>query len=77
MNKVMLLIGGKSVPAKDGRTFQRMDPVKGTPATEAAAAGVADVNAAVEAAAAAFPAWAATSPGARRQLLLRAADVLM
>ena len=76
MKKVMLLIGGESVPAKDGRTFHRIDPVKGTPASEAAAAGVADVNAAVEAAAAAFPAWAATSPGRRREILLRAADTL-
>ena len=77
MNKVMLLIGGKSVPAKQGRTFQRLDPVKGTAATEATAAGVEDVDAAVKAAADAFPAWAATSPGKRRELLLKAADCLM
>lgn len=76
MNKVALLIGGKSADAKDGRLFQRIDPVKGTPASEAAAAGIADVNAAVEAAGAAFPEWASTGPALRRDLLLAAAEVL-
>lgn len=76
MNDVQLLIGGKSAPAADGRTFERKDPVKGTTATRAAAAGIADVHAAVEAAAAAFPAWAQTGPNHRRALLMRAADTL-
>ena len=76
MNEVTLLIGGKSV-ATNGRFFERIDPVKGTPATRAAAANVADVDAAVSAAVQSFPAWAATGPGRRRELLLRAADVLV
>ena len=45
-------------------------------ATRAAAASVADANAAADAAAAAFPAWAATSPNQRRALLLNAAEKL-
>jgi len=77
MNDVALLIDGKSAPASHDRRFDRMDPVKGAAATRAAAATVDDVNAAVEAAAAAFPGWAATGPGRRRELLLRAADTLM
>jgi vanillin dehydrogenase len=77
MNEVAFLIDGQSLPAQDGRSFQRIDPVKQSPATQAAAAAGADVSAAVRSAAAAFPAWAATGPGRRRELLLRAADALL
>ncbi|MGO9701335.1 MAG: aldehyde dehydrogenase [Xanthobacteraceae bacterium] len=73
---IALLIDGKNVAAADGATYDRHDPVSGTLATRAAAAGVADANAAADAAAAAFPAWAATSPNQRRALLLNAADKL-
>jgi acyl-CoA reductase-like NAD-dependent aldehyde dehydrogenase len=76
MNEVTLLIGGKSV-FKNGRFFNRIDPIKGTSATRAAAADISDVDAAVKAAVEAFPGWAATGPGRRRELLLRAADVLL
>jgi acyl-CoA reductase-like NAD-dependent aldehyde dehydrogenase len=65
------------VAAQSGKTFLRIDPVKGAAATRAAAAGVADVDLAVRSAAAAFEAWAGTGPGQRRELLLRAADVLL
>jgi vanillin dehydrogenase len=41
-----------------------------------AAAGPQDVAAAVDAAQAAFRAWAATPPSARRALLMKAADLL-
>ena len=44
---------------------------------EAAAADALMLNAAVRSAAAAYPAWAATGPGRRRELLLRAADALL
>ncbi len=77
MIDVALLIDGESVAAKDRRTFNRMDPVKRSVASKAAAAGISDVHAAVEAAARAFPQWAATGPGRRRELLLRSADVLV
>ena len=50
--------------------------MSGAPATRAAAASVADANAAVDAAAAAFPAWAALGPSERRSKLLKAADIL-
>jgi vanillin dehydrogenase len=77
MNEVALLIGGKSTPGLEGRSFERIDPVKGAAVTKAAAATAADVNAAIDAAARAFAAWAATGPSKRRELLLRSADVLM
>jgi acyl-CoA reductase-like NAD-dependent aldehyde dehydrogenase len=76
MNEVALLIDGKSETAEGKRSFCRLDSVKGTPATKAAAASIDDADAAVKAAAAAFPAWSATGPGKRRELLLRAADTL-
>ena len=76
MNEVSLLIDGAPAEAAGGRIFQRIDPVKRTVATRAAAANASDVDAAVKSAARAFPAWAATGPGRRRELLLRAADVL-
>jgi acyl-CoA reductase-like NAD-dependent aldehyde dehydrogenase len=77
MSEVTLLIGGKSLPAQSGRFYDRIDPVKGTVATRATAAGVADVDAAVAAAASAFKDWSATGPGRRRELLLKAADILL
>jgi acyl-CoA reductase-like NAD-dependent aldehyde dehydrogenase len=77
MNEVSLLIGGKSVAAQAGRTFDRIDPIRGTATTRAAAASVADVNLAVDAAAGAFDGWAATGPGRRRELLLRSAETLL
>jgi len=73
---IELLIGGQQISAQDSRTFERRDPVTGDVATTAAAASVSDALKAVDAAAAAFPAWSATGPGARRALLLKAADAL-
>lgn len=77
MNTIELLIGGKSIPAQANRVFKRIDPVKGTVATSAASATVADVEAAVSAATNAFPGWSSMGPSHRRELLLRAADVLL
>lgn len=63
-------------PRTSGTTFDRLNPVTGDIATTAAAATVADANAVVDAAAAAFPAWSALGPNARRALLNTAADAL-
>jgi acyl-CoA reductase-like NAD-dependent aldehyde dehydrogenase len=76
MNEVKLLIGGDDCDASDKRTFKRLNPVTGEVATRAAAASLADADAACEAAAGAFPAWAETGPNERRKLLLKAADLL-
>jgi len=69
-----LLIGGDRRPASTGKTFDRIDPVTGFVATTAAAASPADVDAAIAAARAAQPGWAAQSPEHRRMVLLAAAD---
>ena len=63
-------------PPAPGKTFDRLNPVTGDVATTAPAATVADADAAVEAAAAAFPAWSALGPNARRAALNKAADAL-
>jgi acyl-CoA reductase-like NAD-dependent aldehyde dehydrogenase len=71
---VELLIGGE---ARAGlRQFERHDPVTNLLVTRAAAATVADANAAADAAAAALPGWSARGPNERRMLLTRAAAVL-
>jgi acyl-CoA reductase-like NAD-dependent aldehyde dehydrogenase len=69
-----LSIGGER--RETPRYFERIDPVTGGVASRAAAATVADANAAADAAAAAFPAWSARGPNERRALLTRAAAAL-
>ncbi|MET0267284.1 MAG: aldehyde dehydrogenase family protein, partial [Duganella sp.] len=69
-----LLIGGSTSAAQDNATFERRSPANGEVVTRAAAASLADVDRAVQAASDAFPAWSALNPGARRALLLKAAD---
>jgi acyl-CoA reductase-like NAD-dependent aldehyde dehydrogenase/ABC-type branched-subunit amino acid transport system ATPase component len=76
MNKINLLLENQDVEAIDGVTFERLNPMTGEVATRAAAAKIADVKRAADAAAAAFPAWSATGPTQRRMILLKAADVL-
>jgi len=55
MLRVNLMIGDRELSAADGRTFQRIDPLTGEVASEAAAATIPDAIAAAEAAARAFP----------------------
>jgi acyl-CoA reductase-like NAD-dependent aldehyde dehydrogenase len=72
-----LLIGGEWANAGSGQTFDRVDPYTGDVATTAAAASRDDARAAADAAAAAFGEWSATPPSARRELLQKAAGLLM
>lgn len=76
MFQTPLLIGSKDIEATGGKTFVRRNPISGEPATCAAAASVEDALAAASAAAAAFPVWSASAPGARRAVLNKAADLL-
>lgn len=73
---ITMLINGAALTASNGATFNRTNPLDGQVATTAPAATPQDAVAAVEAAAAAFPAWSQTSPGERRALLLKAAHSL-
>jgi acyl-CoA reductase-like NAD-dependent aldehyde dehydrogenase len=76
MFDVPLLIAGKASAAADGRTFDRLSPFTGEVVSRVAAATLEDADAAVAAAQAAFPAWAALAPGERRMRLLKAAELM-
>ncbi|MBW8468292.1 MAG: aldehyde dehydrogenase [Thiobacillus sp.] len=71
-----MLIGGEQRFASNGATFERRNPLDHSVATRAPAATPDDARAAVDAAAKAFPAWAAMGPGERRALLMKAAHAL-
>jgi benzaldehyde dehydrogenase (NAD) len=73
MTTISMLINGEAVTARGGATFTRTNPLDGAIATTAPAASLPDVQAAIDAAAAAFPAWRDTAPGQRRALLMKAA----
>ncbi len=70
-----LLIGGEWVDGGDG-TYPIVNPATEQVVGRAPNASVADAEAAVAAAAEAFPAWSRTSPDERAALLHRAADLL-
>jgi len=76
MPTISMLIGGQAQAASNGATFTRKNPLDGQVATTAPAATADDARAAVDAAAKAFPAWAALGPNARRALLMKAAAAL-
>jgi benzaldehyde dehydrogenase (NAD) len=57
-------------------TFERLNPMTGAVASRARAMTPADACAVADAAAAAFPAWSALGPNARRAMLGKAADAL-
>jgi len=76
MKEIRMLIGGARRAAATGAVFERRNPLDGSVATRAPAATPADAVAAVDAAAAAFPAWSALGPGERRALLTKAAHAL-
>ena len=76
MNDIRMHIGGRQVAATSGQTFERRHPLDGSVATRAPAATAEDAQAAVHAAAQAFPAWSAMGPSERRALLLKAAQTL-
>jgi 1-pyrroline dehydrogenase len=69
-------IGGTWVDSIDGRTDAVIDPATGERLAEVASSGAADVDRAVDAAAAAFDEWATATPSARAGALLRFADAI-
>lgn len=71
-----LYIGGQWVPASDGRTFTTTNPANGEVLAQCAEATKEDVDAAVRAAWAAFPAWRDLSTGQRAAILDKIADVI-
>ncbi|MEV0265376.1 gamma-aminobutyraldehyde dehydrogenase [Streptomyces sp. NPDC050617] len=69
-------IGGEFRDAADGRTTEVVDPTTGEAYATAALSGAADVDAAMAAAEAAFPAWRDLVPGERQKVLLKVADAI-
>ena len=69
-------IGGQWTAASSGKTFDDKDPFTGETVAVVPAGDGDDARKAIEAAAAAFPAWAATPPAARQAIFLKAADIL-
>ena len=71
-----LFIGGTWVPASSGQKFDVFDPATGQVVAAVADGGEAEAIAAVDAAAAAGPAWAATPPRARAEVLRKAYELM-
>jgi succinate-semialdehyde dehydrogenase/glutarate-semialdehyde dehydrogenase len=71
-----LLIAGGWQDAAGGRTVDVINPSDGTVITAIADADVEDGLAAVDAAGAAFPAWAATPPRRRAEILTRCFELM-
>jgi succinate-semialdehyde dehydrogenase/glutarate-semialdehyde dehydrogenase len=71
-----LLIGGERRDAADGSLIDVYDPAAASVVAQVADGGVADGLSAVEAAAAAGPGWAATSPRQRGEVLRRAFELM-
>jgi aminomuconate-semialdehyde/2-hydroxymuconate-6-semialdehyde dehydrogenase len=74
--RITHLIGGRSRPAASGATHDVFDPATGAVAGTCAAGDAADAEAAIAAAQAAFPAWAALPASERGRWLDRLADAL-
>ncbi|MFI8105038.1 gamma-aminobutyraldehyde dehydrogenase [Streptomyces sp. NPDC101118] len=69
-------IGGEFKDAADGRTTEVVNPATGEVFATAPLSGQADVDAAMAAAAAAFPGWRDTTPAERQKALLKIADAI-
>lgn len=76
MSQLGLKINNAEVEAAGGRRFERLNPISGEVASTVAAASAEDARHAANAAAKAFPTWAAMAPGQRRKILNAAADRL-
>lgn len=68
--------GGVWRDAENGRTFDDMEPYSGKVFAKVAAGGRKEMKIALDAAAAAFPAWSATTPAQRAELLLKVAGIV-
>jgi betaine-aldehyde dehydrogenase len=71
-----MLIGGEWVESRSGKRYTSYDPSRDEPLAEVPEANAADVDAAVAAAKAAFPAWSRLHVDERAKMLLRFADAV-
>ncbi|NKI45465.1 gamma-aminobutyraldehyde dehydrogenase [Streptomyces physcomitrii] len=74
LRKLRNYIGGEFRDAADGRTSEVVNPVTGEAYATAPVSGAADIDAAMKAAAEAFPAWRDLIPAERQKALLKIAD---
>src|ERR1700684_3143188 len=72
-----LWIGGKWRKSSDGGRFDVIDPATENKVASVASATVEDAKAAVDAASAALPGWAAKKPRERAEILRKAYDLIM
>src|SRR3712207_343064 len=70
------LIGGESVDAASGSTYDVVNPATGQVYATAPASGAEGVDRAYTAAAKAFETWGETTPAERQRAMLRIADAL-
>ena len=71
-----MYIDGKWVDSSSGKTFEDHNPFTGDVYANVPAGNPEDARSAIDAAKAALPEWAATPPAAKRQIFLKAADVM-
>src|SRR5213595_929734 len=76
MSDISHFINGKRVQGPSGRGGDVFNPATGEKVRRVAFASAADVDAAVKAAAAAFPGWAATPPLTRARILFKFLEIL-
>jgi betaine-aldehyde dehydrogenase len=74
--RVVNVVGGREVPARDGRTMDLVDPSTGEVFGTAPLSGPADVDEAMRSAQQAFDSWRDSTPSQRQRALLRIADAL-
>lgn len=71
-----MVIDGKAARARSGATLEIRDPATGEVVDTVPQAGVEETREAIEAAAAAFPAWSELAPHTRSQILLKGAALV-
>jgi len=76
MESLSNFIAGRAVPPRAGKYLDNFEPATGRVYSRVPDSGEADINDAVAAARAAFPAWAATPADARSRILHRLADLI-
>lgn len=74
--KTQLFINGQFVDAQSGRTLEVLNPHDNSLICHVAEGDAGDIDAAVNAAKTAFPAWASMAAGERGRLLLKLADLI-
>jgi acyl-CoA reductase-like NAD-dependent aldehyde dehydrogenase len=77
LTKQQLLIAGEWTDARSGETYCQTFPFTGEQVGSPAAAGRDDARAAVDAASDAFGEWSRSAPAMRREILNKAADLMM